>query len=75
VTDEAKQKMRESLSPRMREALALVPKFWARPPHDFRLGREFVRHPLFQRTFRALESRGLLVWRGGPGTWEWRQQP
>jgi hypothetical protein len=64
------------LSDTMTEALALVPETWQKPPvRGFKLRRRRVDHPLFQPTFVALKDRGLIEWRGGPGTWEWRRAP
>lgn len=61
------------LSPAMLDALAIVPEVWTRPPCYFRLGGRLVRSPLFHQTFAALQSRGLIEWRNGPGNWEWRR--
>lgn len=63
------------LSGSMKDALAIVPDDWQPVKKGFRLGREFVRHPLFQRTFTALKKRNLIEMRGGPGAWEWRRVP
>jgi len=67
----------EATSPAMREALALVSFDWSKPPLRFRLKSRSGRidHPLLDRTFKALQKRGLIEWRGGPGQWEWRRTP
>jgi hypothetical protein len=66
-----------STSAAMREALALVPDDWAKPQLRFRLKSRSGRidHPLLDRTFKALQKRGLIEWRGGPGQWQWRRTP
>lgn len=62
------------ISNTMEIALRAVPVEWTRC-REFRLPwRPWVRpkFPLFQPTFMALRKRGLIEFRGGPGTWEWR---
>lgn len=61
------------LSGTMKDALALVPYEWQEMRGGFRLGRQFVRSPLFHPTFEALYRRKLIQRRGGPGTWQWRK--
>ena len=64
------------LSATMREALEQVPDDWQKPPYkDAKLNRRRVRYRLFYPTFCALVRKGLIEWRGGPGTWEWRKVP
>jgi hypothetical protein len=70
---------RNSLSPRMIEALQHVPNEWVPVKCRFRLGREFIKHPLFRKTYMALRKRELVEFRCtdriGDTRWEWRRAP
>jgi len=65
------------LSPAMREALSMVSVDWQLAREYFHLEsrNDLVRHPLFDRTFKALVSRKLIEWRERAGAWEWRRVP
>ncbi len=61
------------LSEPQKQALAMVPKDWAKMyMRGRRLRGRRVAHPLHQQTFESLQRRGLFERRGGPGTWEWQ---
>lgn len=70
---------RNTLSPRMIEALQRVPDEWAPVKCRFWLSREFISHPLFRRTYAALRTRELVEFRCtdriGETRWEWRRTP
>lgn len=64
----------KTLSPRMVEALQHVPDEWQPVKCGFRLGGEFIRNPLFRRTYTALRERKLIEFRCTKCIgWEWRR--
>ncbi|MBL0928502.1 MAG: hypothetical protein IBJ15_00025 [Alphaproteobacteria bacterium] len=64
------------MSDAMREALAMVPETWGTVREFFHLRsrKGLVRHPLVDRTFKALQRRNLIEIRGRPGAWDWRRR-
>lgn len=72
---EPKRIQTADMSDAMREALAMVPETWGTVREFFHLQsrRGLVRHPLVDRTFKALQRRKLIEIRGRPGAWDWRR--